>query len=136
MYKQGKLTKYFFLKRRGDTMSTKSTIGYILAGTCAGLVTGILGAGGGMVLIPLLQLLAKTPEESLFPSSVAIILPTVIAALLSARRQLPILDALPYLIGSCLGGVAAGIWGQKIPTVWLHRFLGILVLWGGVRYLW
>ena len=42
---------------------------------------------------------------------------------------------LPYLIGSAFGGVAAGLWGRKIPTLWLHRFLGAMILWGGVRYL-
>ena len=35
-----------------------------------------------------------------------------------------------------IGGVLAGMFGKKIPTVWLHRGLGILILWGGIRYLW
>ncbi len=113
----------------------KSKVGYVLAGLCAGTVTGLLGAGGGMVLIPLLQLLTPTPEEELFPSSVAIILPTVLILLLTAGRPLPFRDALPYLAGSCIGGFLAGIWGKKIPTVWLHRILGALVLWGGIRYI-
>ena len=41
----------------------------------------------------------------------------------------------PYLVGSGLGGIAAGLWGRKIPAVWLHRVLGILILYGGFRYL-
>ena len=114
----------------------KNKTGLILAGSCAGAVTGLLGAGGGMILVPLLQLLAKTPEDSLFPSSVAIILPTVVVALLTSGQSISFAGALPYLIGSCIGGIAAGIWGKKIPTVWLHRILGALVLWGGFRYLW
>ena len=39
------------------------------------------------------------------------------------------------LIGSCIGGVATGLWGDRIPTLWLHRILGALIIWGGVRYL-
>ena len=109
--------------------------GYILAGLIAGAVTGLIGAGGGMVLIPLLQLLANVPEAALFPSSIAIILPTVIVTILTSGASLPFAHALPYLVGSCFGGVVAGIWGKKIPTAWLHRMLGAIVLWGGIRYL-
>ena len=39
-------------------------------------------------------------------------------------------------LGSALGGSLAGLWGKKIPTRWLHRGLGVLILWGGIRYLW
>jgi len=45
-------------------------------------------------------------------------------------------QALPYLIGSLIGGVGAGLWGKRIPVLWLHRILGVLILWGGIRYLW
>lgn len=113
---------------------TKKT-GRILAGLSAGAVTGLLGAGGGMVLIPLLQLIGDVPEEELFPSSVAIILPTVAVALLTSRAPICFSDAIPYLAGSCLGGILAGLLGKKIPTAWLHRILGAIVLWGGIRYL-
>ena len=109
--------------------------GYAIAGLCAGLVTGLLGAGGGMVLVPLLTMLTDLPEDTVFPSSVAVILPTVLVTLLVNGAPIPLKEALPYLLGSCFGGIAAGIWGKKIPTVWLHRFLGAMILWGGIRYL-
>ena len=44
-------------------------------------------------------------------------------------------SALPYLPGRALGGLAAGVWGTKIPAQWLHRGLGLLIVWGGIRYL-
>ena len=110
-------------------------VGYIIAGICAGAVTGLLGAGGGMVLVPLLAMLTSIPDRDVFPSSVAIILPTVLITLLTANQPLLWREALPYLFGSCLGGIFAGIWGKNIPTVWLHRILGTLILWGGIRYL-
>ena len=115
----------------------RSHKGIILAGLCAGLVTGLLGAGGGMVLVPLLTLLTNLPEGTVFPASVRIILPICLVSVISIAitGSLPWKIALPYLLGGGLGGYFAGKWGAKIPVKWLHRGLGILILWGGVRYL-
>lgn len=108
--------------------------GAALAGLGAGAVTGLFGAGGGMVLVPLLHLLTDTEEERLFPTSLSIIAPICIVCLI-LRTQVPLADALPYLPGSLLGGLAAGRLRYKIPAVWLHRILGAFILWGGIRYL-
>lgn len=108
-----------------------------ICGACAGAVNGLFGAGGGMVLVPLLTWLTLLPEDSVFPASVSIILPICIVSLTLTWRNgtVPWNIAIPYLIGSTAGGVLAGMFAKKIPTKWLHRLLGILILWGGVRYL-
>lgn len=116
-------------------MKMNGSLGRILAGGGAGLVNGLFGAGGGMVLIPLLTRFGDLTEEELFPASVAVILPVCLVSLSAAGESLPWASALPYLIGSVIGGVAAGLWGKKIPVLWLHRILGIFILWGGIRYL-
>ena len=109
----------------------------VVAGTCAGLVAGLFGAGGGLVLVPLLTLLTDTEEESVFSSSISIILPICVTTLAVTAMSvgIPVQPALPYLLGSVIGGLCAGKWGQKIPVRWLHRGLGLLILWGGYRYL-
>ena len=111
--------------------------GFGLAGACAGLVAGLFGAGGGLVLEPLLTLLTDIEEDSLFSSSISIILPIclVCIAVTAMSVGIPIRPALPYLLGSVIGGLCAAQWGQKIPVRWLHRGLGLLILWGGYRYL-
>lgn len=108
-----------------------------LAGAGAGTVSGIFGAGGGMVLVPLLTLTGALEDQEVFSGSLAVILPICITVLLisSSRQPLAWSEALPYLPGSALGGFLAGKWGKHIPTVWLHRGLGVLILWGGIRYL-
>lgn len=112
--------------------------GSALAGLGAGMVTGLFGAGGGLVLIPLLTFLTDIPEEAVFPCSISIILPICLVTLFATAQlgPLPFTQALPYLAGSALGGFLAGKYGRRVPALWLHRGLGVLILWGGVRYLW
>lgn len=106
----------------------------ILAGLLAGCVTGLFGAGGGLVLVPLLR---RSPleKEALFSSSVAIILPICLTVLLQSFRPESLADALPYLPGSAIGGFLGAKYGKRVPVKWLHRILGAFILWGGVRYL-
>lgn len=108
-----------------------------IAGFAAGAINGLFGAGGGMILVPLLTGLTDLEEDSVFPASVSIILPICLISLFmgTGSEGLPIKEALPYLIGGLGGGIAAGITGNRIPVKWLHRALGALVIWGGVRYL-
>jgi len=118
-------------------MRNRKHFRYALAGFAAGAVTGLFGAGGGMVLVPLLGLLTDINEASVFPSSLSIILPICIVSLIVTGLTGTIAwkQAMPYLVGSAGGGIIAGIWGHRIPQKWLHRLLGILILWGGIRYL-
>lgn len=111
--------------------------GMVIAGFCAGAVAGLFAAGGGMVLIPLLSLLTDLDDSEIFASSVAIILPICIVTLVFTALTGTVAwgDALPWLFGSAAGGCLAGRYGKKIPAVWLHRGLGILIIWGGIRYL-
>ena len=108
-----------------------------IAGLCAGAVNGLFGAGGGMVLVPLLTKLTDLEEEKVFPVSVSIILPICFVSLSMSLdpQTFNWTKSLPYFLGSGIGGLLAGVFGKKIPTLWLHRMLGILILWGGVRYL-
>ena len=114
-----------------------SKLGNALAGGAAGAVNGLFGAGGGMVLVPMLTWLTDLQEEDIFPTSVSVILPVCVVSLTMSHGQsgLPLTQALPYLLGSIPGGLIAGLAGQRIPVKWLHRALGLLILYGGVQYL-
>lgn len=109
----------------------------LASGAAAGAVNGLFGAGGGMILVPLLVYCDCFEEKEIFPASVAIILPISLVSLLLSRTSgnVTFIQVLPYLLGSALGGIIAGLIGRKISVVWLHRLLGVLILWGGIRYL-
>ncbi len=117
-------------------MRVSSKLRVLFAGAAAGAVNGLFGAGGGMVLVPLLEGSGAFTERELFSSSIVIILPMCIVSLLMGTQEpLPWQQALPFLIGSVPGGILAALLGKRIPLVWLHRILGLLILYGGIRYL-
>lgn len=119
-------------------MNLKKYWPLILAGFSAGAVNGLFGAGGGMVLVPLLVWLTDLEEREVFPASVAIILPICIISLLLSNNWQALSQRNTWLIlaASAGGGILAGLLRKKIPTLWLHRILGVFILWGGIRYLW
>ena len=108
------------------------------SGAAAGVVGGLFGAGGGMVLIPLLISLCHLEPRCAFASSLSIILPITIVSLITSAMNfgLPFQEAIPYLIGGTVGGIFAGIFYRKIPTGILRRVMALLILWGGIRILW
>ncbi|MBQ7857993.1 MAG: sulfite exporter TauE/SafE family protein [Oscillospiraceae bacterium] len=109
----------------------------VLAGCAAGAVNGLFGAGGGMVLVPLLSKGQGFSEGEIFSSSIVIILPICLVSLgVGTGWQLPWQEAFPFLLGGIPGGILAAIFGRRIPVLWLHRVLGILIIYGGLRYLW
>ena len=91
-----------------------------------------------MVLVPLLTAFSGIGEQEIFPASLSIILPICMVSIIVSSLSEPVNWSLayPYLLGSGFGGLAAGFWGRRIPVKWLHRALGILILAGGIRYLW
>lgn len=109
-----------------------------LAGAAAGAVNGLFGAGGGMILVPLLNICTPLEQTQIFPASVSIILPICVVSLLFTLPEtgLPLAEAWPYLLASIPGGLLAGFADGKIPVKWLHRALDLLIIWGGIRYLW
>ena len=110
----------------------------IIAGLAAGIINGLLGAGGGMLLVPLLTSFGCLRQEEIFPTSVSIIFPICVVSLAVSPgfSNLPWQSAWPYLVAAIPGGLLAGWLEKKIPVKWLHRGLGIIILIGGIRYLW
>jgi uncharacterized membrane protein YfcA len=97
----------------------KFRFGAMVAGAGAGALNGLFGAGGGMVLAPLLGLCTDLRENQIFPCSVVILFPICIVSLLFADgwAAFSFVQALPYLLGSLLGGIGTGIWGKKVPVL-------------------
>lgn len=106
-----------------------------LCGALAGFVNGFFGAGGGMLLVPLLVWLVGLEDKAAFCCAIAVILPLCVVSLAvyGLHEALPLAEALPYLLGGAAGGVVAGLIFQRIPARALHLILGGVILAGGLR---
>lgn len=108
-----------------------------VSGALAGALNGFFGAGGGMLLVPLLICWVKMDERKAFATSVFIILPlcVVSAAVYLLKFGIDFLQVLPYLTGGLVGGFIGGRCFKNIPTALLHRAFGLLLIYGGIRSL-
>ena len=108
---------------------------FTVSGALAGLCNGLFGAGGGLFLVPLFTRWAGMDQRRAFATSVAVVLPLCVAALISYVRKggVDVAVALPYLAGGLVGGVLAGRVFDKIPVLWLRRGFGALLVYGGVK---
>ncbi len=129
----------FTLKRvkRMENKSKSEYWKYPFIGALAGTANGVFGAGGGLFLVPLFISLAKMEEKKAFATSVAVIFPLSIASLIVflIRGENIFSIGLPFVVGGILGGLVSGKIFRRIPTIWLHRLFGLLILYGAVRTL-
>ncbi|MBM6898046.1 sulfite exporter TauE/SafE family protein [Pseudoflavonifractor capillosus] len=107
----------------------------MITGLLAGAANGFFGAGGGLFLVPLFTRWLHLEQRRAFATSVAVVLPLSVAALVSYALEggVDVGAALPYLAGGLVGGFLSGRVFEKIPVTWLRRGFGLLMLYGGVR---
>jgi hypothetical protein len=114
---------------------THQTIKGLTSGTGAGLVCGLLGAGGGALLVPLLRDWMGLESKKAMATSVFCVAPlcAVSAVMYALRGKLPWPEAWPYAAGGLAGGFIAGFLFKKTAPDWLRRGFGVLLLLGSFR---
>ena len=117
-------------------MKKRKTIFAGALGLIAGAVNGLFGAGGGLIVVPILKKLGLERKEA-HSNAVAVILPVtaVSAVLYLIKGNVELSDALPFLptglIGALLGTWVIG----RISPLWLKRIFGGFMVYAGVRLL-
>ena len=108
----------------------------VFSGIAVGIVNGLMGAGGGMLAVPILK---KTglDQRKAQANAIAIILPISIVSCVMylIRGNVQISDALPFLPGGILGAVIGTFLLSKLPTKLLKKIFAAFMIWAGVRLL-
>ena len=118
-------------------------------GAFVGLVSGLLGIGGGVFVVPFLYLLFASPQWSgveptadqlavmAHATSLAIILPTALAGIRAHRRSggLAVRPLLPLGLGAAGFSVVGAFTAARLPSTVLQGAFGILLLLVGLRLL-
>ena len=115
---------------------SKKSLLTAVAGLSIGIVNGLLGAGGGMIAVPLLKKLGFEQKQA-HSNAIAIILPISIlsATLYLYKDYVNLGDALPYIPTGLLGAVLGTYLLKKISPIWLRRIFGGFMVYAGIRLL-
>jgi uncharacterized protein len=108
----------------------------LLVGLVVGLVSGVVGIGGGVLFIPaLVWLFGMNQHKAQGTSLGALLAPVGVFAFLEYYRKgnadlhIALLLAAGFLIGGYFGAVGA----QYIPEIWLRRIFAVMLIVVGAR---
>lgn len=101
-----------------------------------GFINGLLGAGGGMVTVPLLKKMGLE-QKSAQQNAIAVILPiTLLSSIIYlARSYVAFSDPLPYIPGGLIGAFIGTYLMKKISNKLLRYIFAAFMLYAGVRLL-
>lgn len=124
--------------RRTPTSYTPITlIALALCGLGAGIINGLLGAGGGIILVLALSLLCKhalPDKRDLYANALVVTLTlTVISTILYIRNgNAPPADLSRFVLPAAIGGLAGGLLLGRISSDTLGRIFAFLLVVSGI----
>ncbi|MDQ5983257.1 MAG: hypothetical protein RUMPE_00257 [Eubacteriales bacterium SKADARSKE-1] len=108
-----------------------STIGFF-----AGFLNGLLGAGGGMLIVPALSKLGVERKKA-HATSICVILPICIlsSVMYISSGKVSIFEAVPYIGWGIVGAVVGAMFLSKINQKFLKKIFGIFMIWAAFQLL-
>lgn len=106
-------------------------LGYAALGLTAGMVSGLLGIGGAVIIVPVLTLLFGYSQHQAQGTSLAtLLLPIGILAFWRYYQAgHVVIPAAAVMAGAFLiGGLVGAQLAVGMPAVWLKRLFGLLLL--------
>jgi uncharacterized membrane protein YfcA len=117
-------------------MSFVTLLFLLLIGLCAGLLSGFIGVGGGIIIIPLLMLLIGMGQHSAQGTSLAVMLPPIgILAAWNYHKEgfVNWKYALIISLAFVIGGYFSSKWAVNIDSKTLKKVFGLMLLIGGIK---
>jgi uncharacterized membrane protein YfcA len=122
----------------GDRMSTLAVTAALALGIVIGIVSGLIGIGGGAFLVPALVFLYGMSQIKAQGTSVAtLLLPIGIFAFWKYYKagEVDLKLALLVAVGFALGGWLGGTWAVHLSDLTLRRSFAVLLIVIAVRML-
>lgn len=113
-------------------------LAYILLGLAAGMLSGLIGVGGGVIIVPALVFLFGFSQHQAQGTTLALLVPPVglLAAWTYFKRGDVNLEVAAFV---CIGFFLGGFFGAKLATglsnVALERVFGVAMLVVGLKML-
>ena len=112
---------------------------YVVLGLVAGIFSGLIGIGGGLIIIPVLVLLFGMSQHMAQGTTLALMVPPIglLAAWVYYKNGFVDLKVAAFI---CLGFFVGGLIGAKfavvMPDVVLKRIFGIVMLIVSIKMIW
>ena len=115
------------------------TLLFLLLGMAVGILSGVIGIGGGILIVPVLvYAFHMTQHKAQGTSLGALLLPIGLFAFLQYYRagNVDVRAAIAIAIGFLVGGYFGGAWAQHISDLALRRGFAIVLILVAVKMLW
>lgn len=114
----------------------KENLALAAFGGLIGILNGTLGAGGGVIAVPLLKKIGLSQKES-HANAIAVILPITLisASIYLYKGNVTLREAAIYMPTGLLGVIIGTYLLKKISALWLNRIFGAIMVYAGVRLL-
>jgi len=105
-------------------------VSYLGLGLMAGCLSGLLGVGGGVVIVPALIIISGMAIKNAIGTSLAIIIPTaIVGTLLHYREGNVNLEIAIFVAIAAIAGSRIGVYLTTItPASTLKKIFGILLI--------
>ncbi|MHA7584597.1 sulfite exporter TauE/SafE family protein [Paenibacillus vandeheii] len=107
----------------------------VISAFIVGIVSGIVGAGGAFILIPIMLTVLKIPTRTTIATSLAIVFISAIGGVIGkiTAGSIPITPTLFTVIGSILGAPLGSRMSAKINTKYLRYALVVLISFTAIK---
>ena len=127
-----------FNKDRPYRYDSCMTLSYLLLGLIIGAISGIVGTGGGVLIVPALVYFFHMSQHKAQGTSLgALLAPIGILAFWEYHKagNVDLKASLLIAVGFAIGGYFGGFWAQQLPDLLLRRILGTLLVVVGIHFL-
>ncbi len=106
----------------------------IIIGLMVGFTNGFLGAGGGMILVPMLTWILAIDSKTSHATAVFVMLPIClisgVTCLINGVVDYKVL--LPVAIGTIIGGTIGSLFLKKLASNWLNFIFYVVMICSGI----